>query len=77
MAKKESLQEELTLTRSILLTCLAAIFSVYAYFAINYEKIELNMTMILGTFGTLILIILMIVCSIVWKKSKDKLEKED
>lgn len=77
MAKKEALQEELTLTRSIFLTCLVSLFSVYGYFTINYEKIQLdNTTMGLGAFGIFVLIALMILCGISWKKSKDLLEKE-
>ena len=77
MAKKEALQEDLTVTRSIFLTCLLSLFSVYGYFTINYEKIQLeNTTIILGIFGVLVLIVLMVLCGIVWKKSRDNLEEE-
>lgn len=40
MAKKEAVQEELNLMRSIFLTSLAAVFGVYGYFAVNFEKLK-------------------------------------
>lgn len=75
MAKKEALQEELNLTRSLILTSIAAIFGIYGYFAINFEKLN-QATMILGLFGLLVLVIIIIVCVKKWKISKNMLEKE-
>lgn len=76
MAKKEAVQEELNLMRSIFLTSLAAVFGVYGYFAVNFEKLK-QATIILGLIGVFILSMIIIVCAKKWKESKDILEQEN
>ncbi|MDE7173736.1 MAG: hypothetical protein K2N70_05250 [Helicobacter sp.] len=75
MAKNESLQEELNLLRSMFLTCLAAVFGIYGYFTINYDKLT-QMTIVLGAIGIFVLFITMILCMKKWINSKIKLERE-